>query len=153
MVHHPAPSLKLFGNSPVSITMNPSFIEGGTYLGSVPGYCKITYCVRYPSWLKDKDIWKELKEHVQALASTDDWLRENPPEFNAPVLQRRRPMKEVTIDHPGVKNLSAAYEKVSGKKAVITGFRAVADPTFLSEEGIPTVLFGPGSLGSSIHGP
>jgi len=134
-------------------TINPSFIEGGTYLGSVPGYCKITYCVWYPSWLKDKDIWKELKEHVQALASTDDWLRENPPEFNAPVLQRWRPMKEVTIDHPGVKNLSAAYEKVSGKKAVITEFRAVADPTFLSEEGIPTVLFGPGSLGSGIHGP
>lgn len=134
-------------------TMNPSFIEGGTYLGSVPGYCKITYCVWYPSWLKDEDIWKELKEHVQALASTDDWLRENPPEFNVPVLQRWRPMKEVAIDHPGVKNLSAAYEKVSGKKAVITGFKAVADPTFLSEEGIPTVLFGPGSLGSGIHGP
>ncbi len=53
-------------------TINPSFIEGGTYLGSVPGYCKITYCVWYPSWLKDEDIWKELKGHVQALASTDD---------------------------------------------------------------------------------
>ena len=30
-------------------TINPSFIEGGTYIGSVPGYCKLTANVWYPS--------------------------------------------------------------------------------------------------------
>ena len=134
-------------------TINPSFIEGGTYLGSVPGYCKITYCVWYPDWLTDGEVWKELKQHVDALASTDDWLRENPPKFNAPILQRWEPMKEVPVDHPGVKSLSASYQEVSGKEAIISGFKAVADSTFLSQVGIPTVLFGPGSLGSGIHGP
>jgi len=57
------------------------------------------------------------------------------------------------VDHPGVKTLSAAYKEVSGKEAIISGFKAVADPTFLSQAGIPAVLFGPGSLGSGIHGP
>ncbi|GAH82058.1 unnamed protein product [marine sediment metagenome] len=57
------------------------------------------------------------------------------------------------MDHPGVKSLSAAYQEVSGKEAIISGFKAVADSTFLSQVGIPTVLFGPGSLGSGIHGP
>ncbi|UCG93619.1 MAG: M20/M25/M40 family metallo-hydrolase, partial [Candidatus Aerophobus sp.] len=47
----------------------------------------------------------------------------------------------------------SAYQEVSVKDAIISGFKAVADTTFLSQAGIPTVLFGPGSLGSGIHGP
>ena len=132
-------------------TINPSFIEGGTYLGSIPGYCKITYCVWYPDWLTDEEVWQEFKEHVDALASTDDWLRENPPKFNVPVLQRWKPMKAVSVDHPGVKILSKSYGEISGKEVIISGVKAVTDATFLSQEGIPTVVFGPGGLG--VHGP
>ena len=36
---------------------------------------------------------------------------------------------------------------------MIAGFKAVADSTFLSEEGSETVLFGPGSIAHGIHGP
>ena len=134
-------------------TINPSFIEGGTYLGAVPGYCKITYCVWYPYWLKDEEVVEEIKKHVAALASTDDWLRENPPQVNFPVVQRWRPMVEVSPDHPGVKCLASSFKDVFVREAVISGFKAVADSTFLSEEGIETVLFGPGSIAYGIHGP
>jgi acetylornithine deacetylase len=62
-------------------------------------------------------------------------------------------MKGVPVDHPGVKNLSAAYNQVLKREAIISGLKAVADSTFLSQAGIPTVLFGPGSIGSGVHGP
>jgi len=96
---------------------------------------------------------KSSKKHVNALASTDDWLRENPPKFNAPIMQRWEPRNEVSVDHPGVKGFSVAYQEASSKEVIISGFRAVADPTFLSQADIPIVLFGPGRLGSGIHGP
>ncbi len=35
----------------------------------------------------------------------------------------------------------------------MSGFKAAADETFLTQAGIPTILFGPGSIGSGIHGP
>jgi acetylornithine deacetylase len=134
-------------------TINLCFIEGGTYLGSIPGQCKITGCVWYPDWIKGEQVWKELEQHVSALASTDDWLKENPPKFSAPVIAHWEPMKGVPINNPGVKSLSAAYAQVSDKEVIISGLKAVADSTFLSQAGIPTVLFGPGSIGSGVHGP
>jgi acetylornithine deacetylase len=133
-------------------TINPSFIEGGTYLGSVPGYCKLTGCVWYPSWVDLDDVILELRERVSALAQTDDWLRENPPQLRAPVLQSWHPTK-ISMDHEGVKTLAASFEEVTEKKAIHSGFRAVCDATFLNENGVPAMTFGPGDLGTGVHGP
>jgi acetylornithine deacetylase len=133
-------------------TINPSFIEGGTYIGSVPGYCKLTANVWYPSWLQVDDIIAELKERVHALAQTDDWLRENPPQFRAPVIQSWRPF-QVSVDFEGVKVLASSYEEAVDEKAIHSGFRATCDATWLNEKGIPAVTFGPGGLELGVHGP
>ena len=133
-------------------TINPSFIEGGTYLGSVPGYCKMTGCVWYPSWVDEAEVIQELRERVQALAQTDDWLKEHPPQLEAPVLQSWGPTR-IPVDHDGVKTLAASFEEVTGRKAIHTGFRAVCDATFLNRNGVPAMTFGPGDLGAGVHGP
>jgi len=133
-------------------TINPSFIEGGTYLGSVPGYCKLIANVWYPSWKKVDEIIDELRERVHALAQTDDWLRDNPPQFKAPVLQSWRPFK-VPVDYEGVKVLALSYEELMGGKAVHSGFRATCDATWLNERGVNAVTFGPGGLELGVHGP
>jgi len=134
-------------------TINICFVEGGTYLGSVPGTCKITASVWYPGWITGEEVWKEIEQHINALASTDDWLKKNPPAFNVPVIVHWEPMKAVPLDHAGVVSLSETYRQVADRESIISGFKAVADSTFLSKAGIPTVLFGPGSIGSAIHGP
>lgn len=132
-------------------TINPSFIEGGTYLGSVPGFCKLTANVWYPSWMKVDDIIAELRDRVHSLAQTDDWLRENPPLLRAPVLQSWRPFK-VEVDAEGVKTIASSYEEATGAKAIHSGFRATCDATWLNENGIPAVALGPGGLESGVHG-
>jgi acetylornithine deacetylase len=133
-------------------TINPSFIEGGTYLGSVPGYCKLICNVWYPSWIKVDDVISELKERVYALSQTDDWLKENPPQLKAPVLQNWHPFR-VPIEQEVVKTIAASYEEVTNEKAVISGFKATCDASWLNDIGVTAITFGPGGLELGVHGP
>ena len=132
-------------------TINPSLIEGGTYIGSVPGSCTLTCNVWYPSWLVVDDVIGELGERIEALSRTDDWLREHPPQFKAPVFQSWRPFR-VPVDHEGVKALAGSYESATGQTAIHSGFKATCDATWLNENGVPAVTFGPGGLEMGVHG-
>jgi acetylornithine deacetylase/succinyl-diaminopimelate desuccinylase family protein len=133
-------------------TINPSSINGGVYLGSVPSIVKYTYGVWYPDQLVDpQELYDEIKRGVAAIASTDAFLRENPPTLNIPTLQDW-PGFKVDIDHPGVTSLRKSVEDATGEKAVISGFKAVCDAYYLNKHGVDTVIFGPGSLSYSVHG-
>lgn len=133
-------------------TINPSFIEGGEYLGSVPAKVKLTYGVWYPDQLvKKEELWEEIRRGVEALASTDDFLRSHPPKLAVPVLQEWQGFR-VPADHAGVRAMMAAITDVEGCKAVLSGFRAVCDAAYLNKHGVPAVVFGPGSLSWSVHG-
>lgn len=137
-----------------TFTINPCFIQGGNYGASVvPGSCRILYNVRYPHWMNDEELWEELKRHVQAIASTDDWLRENPPEFKVPVVRRWQPMIQPPIDHPGVQTLVKAYKEITGGEERYVSFKGLGDTTFITRSGIPAVNFGPGSSNFGVHGP
>jgi acetylornithine deacetylase/succinyl-diaminopimelate desuccinylase family protein len=132
--------------------LTPSLIEGGTYVGAVAGYCKVTYCVFHPPWVTAEELCRELKGHVDALASTDDWLAEHPPKFNGPLLTLD-PMKPIPIDHEGVKTLRSSFNEATGKTAILSGVKYVCDATVLTKRGIPTIIFGPGSVDMGAHGP
>lgn len=131
-------------------TLNPSFIQGGTYVGAVPGFCKLTYNVWYPSNVDPEEIWEEIKRHVEAISSTDDWLRHNPPQVAVPVIQDWRPF-ETPLEHPGTRLLGHVYSEVTSKKPIYSGFRAVCDATYLNKRGIPSVVFGPGDISTRAH--
>ena len=133
-------------------TINPSFIEGGEYLGSVPSKVKYTYGVWYPDQLVDKEVlWEEIRRGVEALSSTDDFLRDHPPILTVPVLQEWQGFK-VPEDHEGVRAMMQAIADVKEAKPVVSGFRAVCDATYLNKHQVPAVVFGPGSLSWSVHG-
>ncbi len=148
-----------FGGKPVHdqqgvgvFTINPSSIEGGVYLGSMPSKVKYLYGVWYPDQLVTKEeLFEEIKRGVEALASTDDYLRENPPILNIPYLQDW-PGFRVSEDHPGVVSMMQSITDATGKPAVMSGFKAVCDAYYLNKHGITTVIFGPGSLSWSVHG-
>lgn len=133
-------------------TINPSFIDGGEYLGSVPAKVKLTYGVWYPDQLvKKEELWEEIRRGVEALASTDDFLRKNPPKLTVPVLQEWQGF-HVPADHAGVRTMMGAIADVKECRAVLSGFRAVCDAAYLNKHGVPAVVFGPGSLSWSVHG-
>jgi len=133
-------------------TINPSSINGGVYLGSVPSVVKYTYGVWYPDQLVDpQELYDEIKRGVEAIASTDDFLRENPPKLVVPTLQDW-PGFKVPVDHPGVVSMRKSVLDATGKKAVVSAFKAVCDVYYLNKHGVDSIIFGPGSLSYSVHG-
>jgi acetylornithine deacetylase len=133
--------------------INPSFIEGGVYRASVNPYVKITYMVSYPPSVNRQDVIDEIRRNVNALASVDSWLRENPPQLTAPV-GPRKPWDpfETSEDHEGVIALKQSYKKLMKKDMVVSGLKAVCDCTWLCNEGVPAVLVGPGNMSCGVHG-
>ncbi len=133
-----------------AFNINPSFINSGEYIAAVPGCTKITYAVWYPPEVDAEDIMAEIEERVHCLAQTDDWLREHPP-----VIERCGqwwPGYVVPEESEPVAMLKQAFRDSLGREAVISGFRAVCDGTWLMEDGIPTVVLGPGALDDGGHG-
>jgi acetylornithine deacetylase len=134
-----------------AFNINPSFVEAGTYIAAVAGSMKVTYAVWYPPEIAADDILSEVRERVAALAQTDDWLRENPPVVNGPVSQLWPGFVTDENSRP-VTILKSSYKDAVGRDPVISGFRAVCDGTFLADEGIPSVICGPGAINDGGHG-
>jgi acetylornithine deacetylase len=133
-------------------TLTPSLVKGGEYLGAVAGYASITYIVWYPNWMREIDVAADIKRRVMSLSETDDWLRENPPEFIYPTLQHWKPFR-TPLDHAGVQRFGKALSDVQHKDPIYSAFRAVCDGTFLQDRGVPSIVFGPGGMEMGAHGP
>ena len=132
-------------------TINPALIVGGGYLGAVPGEVEVTYGVWYPPDVDKQTLWDEIKTKVRSLASTDDWLKDHPPEVKVPVLQEWEGF-ETELDEPGIEVLQKSFNEVTEKNTPISGFKAVCDATYLGTNDIPAVVCGPGSIAYGVHG-
>jgi acetylornithine deacetylase len=133
-------------------TINPSFVEAGSYLASVPGNATATCQVYHPSWVKYEEVVTEIRRVVEAYASTDDWLRLNPPKVTAPRTFVWPPY-ETDVNHPGCASLAKAWEHAVGRPAQFSGLKAVDDQAFIQALGIPGVSMGPGNIFMGGHGP
>jgi len=134
-----------------AFTISPCEITGGTYLGSLIGEVRIKYAVWHDNTISLEEIKAEIERDVAAIASTDSWLRKNPPVVNMPILQTWKGFR-TDRNHPGVKALEETYKELMGKDAIITGMKAVCDCTYINEQGIPSVVFGPGGISNGVHG-
>ena len=132
-------------------TINPSFIESGTYIGAVPGKVKVTYAVWHPPEVSNEDVIKEIRQKVSALAQTDDWLIANPPEVIGPVPQVWPGFVTDETIAPVVQ-FKKSYESAMSAPPIGSGFRATCDGTYLINEGIPAIICGPGDIGDGVHG-
>ena len=59
---------------------------------------------------------------------------------------------QTDYEHPGVQALMRCCSDVLGCPAVMSGFAAVADATFIAEKGIPCAIFGTKVAGANVHG-
>jgi acetylornithine deacetylase/succinyl-diaminopimelate desuccinylase-like protein len=132
-------------------TFSPVKIEGGMYLGSMMDKLTIKYAVWYPESAGRDALVQEIVDGVKALASTDAWLRGNPPKLDIPIPQIWRGF-ETEYEHPGVQALMKCATEALGRPAVMSGFPAVADATFIAEKGIPCAIFGSRTGGANVHG-
>jgi acetylornithine deacetylase len=134
-------------------TINRTFIEGGTYEGSLPGYARVQGIISYPSWVSGGEVRAEFERAIRLHSQLDDWLRDHPPAVRVGAVYDWPP--HVTAhDSPGPQALAGAYAQATGQPAVFSGAKFVGDASFLQRDcGIPAVYFGPGDCSMGVHGP
>ena len=135
-----------------TFTINISFIEGGTYIASIPGNAKITCQCYYPAWIRYEEVKKLIEDTIKSYSNIDIWLRKNPPKISF-AKTFHWPPYEIDINHPACRLLGDTWKLAAGKSAVYSGFKAVNDLAFIQALGIPGVSFGPGDLSMGAHGP
>ena len=138
---------------PGHFTIHPGVVIGGPHGVLVPfiisEFCTIHYAVWYPPDETYESVTREIEDYVRSAAQLDPWLRDHPPKVE---WKLHWPPSKTEVDDPICKTLASAHENATGLPAQYQGFCATCDATFLNEQGIPTVIYGPGDL-SVAHGP
>ncbi len=128
-------------------TANFEKINGGLYLSAVPDRCVACVDSRLIPDTPPERVQKELDDLMERMnreqgigiaetAEPEGW-RATGAKLKAEV---------IPADHPLVLRATAAYEKATGAKAVISGCPAVTIAMVLIAMGIPAIIFGPGSI-------
>lgn len=127
-------------------TITVTQLSGGTAPNIVPGEATVTFDWRFfPGMSTDPEWYDERVESAlegitidgePADLSIDRW--------------NFKPAAGIDADAPVVAALEAALSGV-GLEVEHTGFNAGTDAGYLIEDGIPTVLFGPGSIEGEAH--
>lgn len=140
------------GFAPGVNTINPAVIEGGRHAAFVADRCALWITVHFYPNEDYEEVTKEIEAHIQAVASADPWLRENPPEFvwgGKSMIEDRGeifPSLEIDPNHPGTSLLANIFENTLAERPKIGMSSTVTDAGWLGRAGIPTVIFGPGKL-------
>ncbi|AYU56064.1 acetylornithine deacetylase [Staphylococcus debuckii] len=133
-------------------TINPAVIEGGRNPAFIADECRLWVTVHF---LPDEDyheVVEEIEAYLNRVAEADVWLRENPLQFDwggTSMIEDRGevfPSFTLPLEHLGYKMLEAAHEAVYDEQLVSGMTTTVTDGGWLADAGVPTILYGPGSL-------
>lgn len=127
----------LFGRAVVSANV----IEGGQKVIIVPDRCEVQVDRR----LLPGETEETAKREVDTIL---DQLRRRYPALKVEMedLGMGKAPSELGPEHPLAQNLKGCIEAATGRDATFGGYRAGTDMTFLAAAGVPTVIFGPGSI-------
>ncbi len=119
--------------------------------GTAPNYCSLEYNIWYLPDETFEGVRDEIEQFVGAFCQTDPWLREHPPRFTWKTRNVFFPPVDTPPDHPIVAAVASALDAV-GRPAEVVGFTAASELAWYAEQGIPGVIFGPGSIAQA-HSP
>lgn len=140
------------GFPPGMNTINPAVIEGGRHAAFVADRCSLWITVHFYPNENDEEIIREIEAHLACVAQADPWLRGHPPQFKwggKSMIEDRGeifPSLDIDPEHPGTRLLGEIHKSFRREEAVIGMTSTVTDAGWLGKAGIPTVLYGPGSL-------
>lgn len=110
---------------------------------------EIQYSCWYPPGQPAAEVAAEIEQFVLAACKLDPWLAARPPRFE---WVNNWPPASTPWEHDVVQTLVQAHEAATGRPvpppspAHPVAFGAASDASFLEDEGIPSVVYGPGDL-------
>jgi acetylornithine deacetylase/succinyl-diaminopimelate desuccinylase family protein len=117
--------------------------HGTTTPHIVPDECVLDYSIWFPP---DEDVdsnRREIEEYIANASKLDTWLAKHPPVVTWPDYW---PAANTPVDHPICQAVGKAHEEATGQAPIFHGFCAAADTTFLNEDGITSIIYGPGDI-------
>jgi acetylornithine deacetylase/succinyl-diaminopimelate desuccinylase family protein len=119
--------------------------------GTTPDYCSVEYNLWfYPDQSFDQ-VREEIEDYVGHVCQLDPWLKQHPPRITWHLRNIYFPPAFVAPDHPFVDALRS-FRSETGSDSGPVAFSAVCDIAWYHEQGVPGIVFGPGSLGQA-HSP
>lgn len=140
------------GMPPGANTINPAVIEGGRHPAFIADECRLWITVHYLPNERYEDVVAEIEDYLNRVAEADIWLRENPLQFEwggESMIEDKGeifPSFTIPLNHPGFKQLQSAHHHVHGTDLKHGMSTTVTDGGWTAHFGIPTILYGPGSL-------
>ena len=122
-----------------SPTINTSMIRGGTALNIVPAQCVISMDRRVNPGENSREILADIEELLAGLAEDGIETRLHTSFLDMGPL-------DTPVDHPLVKVLQTARRLILGDPGQPIGVPYGTDGAWFSPQGIPSVIFGPGSI-------
>lgn len=140
------------GFQPGTNTINPAVIEGGRNAAFIADECSLWITVHFYPDETHETVAAEVENHLRKVAEADPWLRENPPTFiwgGESMIEDRGeifPSMEVQSNHPGSLQLIESFRDITHETEKINTSPTVTDGGWLADAGIPSSIFGPGTL-------
>jgi acetylornithine deacetylase len=133
--------------APGQFSILPGVIVGAPRSGLVPFVIPDEAHLEVIAWYSPDDnaddARAEIEEAIARVAANDPWLRIHPPLVE---WRHHWPKSVLDPEHPIVHATAEAHLRSTNRRAVVAGFPAVEDTTWLNAAGIPAISYGPGDL-------
>lgn len=133
----------LYEGYPVKWPVNFGTVRAGSWASSVPASLTAQVRIGVAPGETVEEVEAEFRERLESVAADREWLREHPPRFERFSVQFTA--AEVDEGARVVERLQAAM-RARDLDATPTGATYGADSRHYLDAGIPTVIFGPGSI-------
>ena len=134
----------LYEEFPVPWPVVAGRVEAGSWASTVPATLTAAFRIGVAPGETVADVEDEFRERLAAVAAEDPWLREHPPAFERFSVQFEP--AEVDPATPVVEAVQAGMRATDLHPTEPKGATYGADSRHYIEAGIPTVLFGPGTI-------
>ncbi|GAA0238493.1 ArgE/DapE family deacylase [Haladaptatus pallidirubidus] len=134
----------LYESFPISWPVNFGAVDAGSWASSVPAYLTSEIRIGVAPGEKNNAVETEYRDRLDAVVAESEWLSEHPPTFERRAIQFEP--AEIDVDEPIVTAVQAAMRNRGIDNTEPRGATYGADSRHYIDAGIPTVLFGAGSI-------
>ncbi len=119
-------------------------VEAGEWASTVPASLTAEWRIGVAPGETVAEVEESFDERLATVAAENEWLAEHPPEFERFTVQFEA--SEISADEPVVRAVQSGMRANDLEETAPRGVTYGADARHYIEAGIPTVMFGPGSI-------